>query len=114
MVARQSLAAGCRQLSVEPRPMSPSARMLADGRRLHLQHGPIDLIIEGWGEPSEVMSAYRQAVRYFEPLLDVLVGELAILRRQVGADLPPVEGPVATRMVRAAARHMGVFVTPMA
>ena len=25
-------------------------RMLPDGRRLHLQHGPIDLIVEAFGE----------------------------------------------------------------
>ena len=30
------------------------AAMLPDGRRLHLQHGPIDLIIEAFGEPAEV------------------------------------------------------------
>lgn len=94
--------------------MSASARMLADGRRLHLQHGPIDLIIEAWGEPGEVEAAYQQAIRYFEPLLDLLVRDLPVLRRPIGPDLPEVSGPVAARMVRAAARHTGVFVTPMA
>jgi ApbE superfamily uncharacterized protein (UPF0280 family) len=94
--------------------MSAIARMLADGRRLHLQHGPIDLIIEAWGKPSEVEAAYRQAIGYFAPLLGTLVRDLALLRRPVEPELPEVSGPVAARMLRAAARHAGVFVTPMA
>ncbi|HKV14697.1 MAG TPA: UPF0280 family protein, partial [Reyranella sp.] len=32
------------------------AARLADGR-LHLQHGPIDLIIEAFGEPGQVEAA---------------------------------------------------------
>ena len=40
------------------------ARMLEDGRRLHLQHGPIDLIIEAFGAPGEVVQAYRQAEQH--------------------------------------------------
>ena len=95
--------------------MSAHARMLPDGRRLHLQHGPIDLIIEAWGEPSEVEEAYRQAIRYFAPLLDILVRDLPSLRRPVAdGDGLSVTGLVARRMVTAASRHQDVFVTPMA
>ena len=39
----------------------PAASLLPDGRRLHLQHGPIDLVIEAWGPREEVALAYRQA-----------------------------------------------------
>ncbi|MFO1153814.1 MAG: UPF0280 family protein [Rhodospirillales bacterium] len=94
--------------------MSAHARVLPDGRRLHLQHGPIDLIIEAWGERTEVEAAYGQAIAYFEPLLETLVRDLPTLRRPVGPDDPELSGPVAARMVRAAMRHRGVFVTPMA
>jgi uncharacterized protein len=41
--------------------MAVSARILADGKRLHLNHGPIDLIIEADGGPREVKRAYDVA-----------------------------------------------------
>ena len=34
--------------------MNPLAVLLPDGRRLHLQHGPIDLVVEAWGDAREV------------------------------------------------------------
>ena len=46
-----------------------SAALLADGR-LHLQHGPIDLIIEAWGQGQEIEAAYRQAASRFEDILE--------------------------------------------
>ena len=43
-----------------PRRMNgPQARSAADGRRLHLNHGPIDLIIEAFGEAAEVQRGLR-------------------------------------------------------
>ena len=89
--------------------MGVQARML--GRRLHLQHGPIDLIIEAWGSEREVLSAYRQATAAFAPVLQTLVDELAELRRENCQN--PVDGPVAKRMVQAVSPHKE-FVTPMA
>ena len=50
----------------------PVAAMLSDGRRLHLQHGPIDLIIAAEGESREVATAYEQAVRSFKHVLNDL------------------------------------------
>jgi ApbE superfamily uncharacterized protein (UPF0280 family) len=84
-----------------------------DGR-LHLQHGPIDCIVEAWGEESEVELAYAQAVERFDGLLQSLVDELDLLRAPVGAAYPLVRGPVAKRMVAAAWPHRAVFITPMA
>src|SRR5260221_3283452 len=89
------------------------ARLLADGR-MHLQHGPIDLIIEAFGEPAEVMLAYRQAWRRFQDILATLVTELPLLRRQVDDDHPGVDGPVARRMLAACRPHAATFITPMA
>ena len=88
--------------------------MLPDGRRLHLQHGPIDLIIEAFGPGSEVALAYEQAWTCFQPVLGRLVEELALLRRRIQAPKPRAQGPVARRMVEAVWPHRAVFVTPMA
>jgi uncharacterized protein len=86
----------------------PDARLLPDGERLHLQHGPIDLIIGAEGDRDR---AFRAAWQRFRTLLDELVAELPLLRREVGA-MP--RGTTAQRMTRAALPHAPVFVTPMA
>ena len=41
----------------------PQIRFLADGRRLHLQDGPIDLIVEARGNETNVRAAYDAAVQ---------------------------------------------------
>ena len=97
-----------------PPPPGPLARLLPGGRRLHLQHGPVDVVFEAWGEPSEVGAAYRQAAAASDGLLDELVAELPLLRRPVAAHRPEPKGPVARRMVDAVWPHRRVFVTPMA
>ncbi|MFZ1416138.1 MAG: UPF0280 family protein [Defluviicoccus sp.] len=90
------------------------ATLLADGRRLYLQHGPIDLIIAADGARAEVEAAYRQAWAAFTPVLADLVDELSLLRRPVEAEAIAVEGPVAQRMVDACRPHAALFITPMA
>ncbi len=93
--------------------MSAVARRLPDGRRLHLQHGPIDLVIEAWGAREEIDAAYRQAVAAFPDVLPMLCRELPRLRRQV--DDAAFVGPVAERMRRACrALDAAAFLTPMA
>ena len=47
----------------------PAARLLPDGRRLFLSHGPIDLVIEGFGEAGQVGLAHRRAEALFQDLL---------------------------------------------
>lgn len=91
----------------------PVSARFPDGR-LHLQHGPIDLVIEAWGEREEVEAAYRQAWDRFHDVLQTLVDELAMLRAPVGPAYPLVRGSVAKRMVAAVWPHRGVFITPMA
>ncbi len=92
----------------------PVAALLGDGSRLHLQHGPIDLVIGvDAGSPGARQKGFERAARRFDSILSELVGELALLRRAVGADRP--DGEVARRMLRAVRPHAGaVFVTPMA
>lgn len=92
----------------------PVAAVLPDGRRRHFQHGPIDLVLEAFGERSEVHAAYDQAWDRFRTVLDELVAELPALRTPVGAECVPVTGSVARAMVRACAPHRPLFITPMA
>lgn len=91
----------------------PASARLPDGR-LHLQHGPIDLVIEAFGAWGEVETAYRQAWDRFQDVLQTLVDELPMLRAPVGPACPLVRGPVARRMVAAVWPHRDVFITPMA
>lgn len=91
----------------------PVAALLADGR-LHLQHGPIDLVIGAVGAEEEVLRAYRQATAAFDGVLERLVAELPVLREPVGTTAPVAFGPVARRMVEAVWPHRHVFITPMA
>jgi ApbE superfamily uncharacterized protein (UPF0280 family) len=87
--------------------------LLPDGRRLHLNHGPIDLIIEAFGDPDEVKKSYEQAMSCFPEILTTLVDELEILRRPYDVSWRP-DGPVANRMQAACSGFSTEFVTPMA
>jgi uncharacterized protein len=91
----------------------PCAALLADGR-LHLQHGPIDLLIEAWGERAEVAAAYRQASARFGDVLEVLVQELPQLRTPLAGAYPLLRGPVARRMLAACWPYRASYITPMA
>lgn len=92
----------------------PQAGWLPDGRRLHLNHGPIDLIVEAFGEPDECAAAYRQAKHRFVTVLNELVTELPELRRPA-ADVPRAfGGSVAQRMETAVCPFATAFITPMA
>jgi uncharacterized protein len=93
----------------------PQIGWLADRRRLHLQDGPIDLIVEAHGSEANLRAAYRAAARRFTGLLDELCEELPALRKAADPEHCLLEGPVARRMHAAvapfAADH---FITPMA
>jgi ApbE superfamily uncharacterized protein (UPF0280 family) len=93
----------------------PQIAFLADGKRLHLQDGPIDLIVEANGNEADVRAAYDAAARRFTGLLDELCAELMDLRKPAGPARCVLKGVVAQRMHAAvapfAADH---FITPMA
>jgi ApbE superfamily uncharacterized protein (UPF0280 family) len=82
------------------------------GDRLHLQHGPIDLIIGADG-PGRTL-AFAAATKRFETVLTGLVVELPLLRAQVMPGGARPDGPIAKRMDDAVRPHSGVFITPMA
>lgn len=86
---------------------------LPDGR-LHLQHGPIDLVIGARGGGDQIEKAYAQAWEHFQDLLQTLVAELTLLRSPIGEAYPLARGPVARRMVAACWPHRAQFITPMA
>lgn len=91
----------------------PVAATTPDGSRLHLQHGPIDLIIEAWGPADAVARSYRRAWQRFQPLLEEVVAELPLLRRAFDPARLPT-GPVARRMASAVRPFADRFITPMA
>jgi len=89
--------------------------MLPDGRRLHMQDGPIDVIVEAFGDADEIALAYRAAADRFIEILDELCGELAFLRRPARDDGDLPSGAIARRMLAAVRPYASrVFITPMA
>jgi ApbE superfamily uncharacterized protein (UPF0280 family) len=92
----------------------PVHRRLADGR-WHFHDGPIDLVIEAFGEAGAVDTACAAAWRRFATVLDELCAELRLLRAPSTPTLPGPEGVVARRMAAAVAPfHASRFITPMA
>jgi uncharacterized protein len=93
--------------------MRAQRQRFADGR-LHLQDGPIDLIVEAFGETSATEDAYAAAWGRFATILDELCAELPLLRADpLGAPAP--QGAVSRRMAAAVAPFRARrFLTPMA
>ncbi|MCK1735419.1 UPF0280 family protein [Bradyrhizobium sp. 138] len=92
----------------------PQIALLSEGRRLHLQDGPIDLVIEARGRADAVRAAYEAAARRFTGLLDELCAELPELRMAAG-ERTSLKGVVARRMHAAVAPFVAdCFITPMA
>lgn len=91
--------------------MGPQAALLPDGR-LHLHHGPIDLVIMAEGQGEATRTAYRAARDRFATVLAELVPELPLLRSPLGA---APQGRIARRMHHACTSvAQGDFITTMA
>jgi uncharacterized protein len=94
---------------------TPQMGWLADGRRLHLQDGPIDLIVEASGSETNRCVGYDAAARRFAGLLDELCSELPMLRQAADPARCLLQGIVARRMHAAVAPFASEhFITPMA
>jgi ApbE superfamily uncharacterized protein (UPF0280 family) len=110
MARRESLAAH----TTAERGMSGLQAATLPDCRLHLQHGPIDLIIGAFGAPAEIARAYGAARTGFDDVLATLVSELPLLRTPLAALRPSLAGPVARRMLDACWPYRADFITPMA
>lgn len=84
------------------------------GHRLHLQEGPSDLVIAGFGAPSDIERAYAAAEEAFDGLLGELARELRTLRQPLSAQPPALTGMTARRMARACWAFRAQYITPMA
>jgi ApbE superfamily uncharacterized protein (UPF0280 family) len=85
------------------------------GARLHLSHGPIDVVLRAWGSARDVAAAEEAAAARFDGMLEGLVAELPALR-SAASDALRLEGAVARRMLTACLpfARQGTFVTLMA
>ena len=93
----------------------PQIALLPDSKRLHLQDGPIDLIVEAKGDGQEMRAAYEAAARRFTGLLDELCAELVELRQAADPKRSTLKGVVARRMHAAVTPFAAdCFITPMA
>lgn len=92
----------------------PVAQRL-EGGRLHLQHGPIDIVLCAWGPAAAVTAAEGAAMALFPTILPTLVAELPLLRQPADPGRVP-EGAIARRMRDACLPYAarGLFITPMA
>lgn len=90
------------------------AALLPDGKRLHLQHGPIDLVLGAEGGPGAREAAFGAATARFATVLEELVGELPLLKTELVPDAPLPLGPVARRMDAACRPLMALRLTRMA
>jgi ApbE superfamily uncharacterized protein (UPF0280 family) len=89
--------------------------LLPDEKRLHLQDGPIDLIIEAFGTAAAVERAYRAAAARFVTILDELCAELKLLRSATVPGRCALRGGIARRMHEAVEPFaVDGFITPMA
>jgi ApbE superfamily uncharacterized protein (UPF0280 family) len=93
----------------------PQVGWLDDGKRLHLQDGPIDLIVEAHGSHANLRAAYAAAIDRFTGLLDELCDELPLLRTAADPNACMLQGAIARRMHAAVAPFArDHFITPMA
>jgi uncharacterized protein len=89
--------------------------LLPDGHRLHLNDGPIDLIIGADGAANEIQRAYETASRRFVSVLDELCAELPLLRTRQTRNSKLPAGAIARRMSDAVAPYRDrCFITSMA
>ena len=80
-----------------------------------MSDGPIDLVVEAFGDNRAVKTSYEAATSRFLTVLDELCAELPYLRQQATPESGFPEGVVARRMARAVAPYAdNTFITPMA
>src|ERR1700731_1380854 len=82
---------------------------------MHLQDGPIDIVLQAFGAEDQIRRAHRAAAERFVTVLDELCSELPLLREQVRFGGREPSGIVARRMLAAVVPYAEEnFITPMA
>jgi len=96
--------------------MTTATATWLDQERLHLQHGPIDLVLAASADcATTARQAYHRATQRFQSILEELVAELPVLRRPPAPTGSSPRGSVANRMHAAVGVHAPhAFITPMA
>lgn len=94
-----------------PMPRGLQASLFGAGQRLHIHHGPTDLVIDADGP--DRLRLFEAAVESMADVLSALADELAHLREPWQAGRRPA-GQVARRMHDACTVANGRFITPMA
>ena len=79
--------------------------------RLFLQHGPINIVLEAFGIDKNL--AYRNVKKYFETILDELVLDLELLKKEVVLNRK-FNNKISQSMQDATERFAPTFITPMA
>ena len=82
-----------------------------EDNRLFLQHGPINIVLEAFGIDKNL--AYRNVKKYFETLLDQLVLDLALLKKEVVLNRK-FNNKISQSMQDATEKYSPTFITPMA
>ena len=85
--------------------------IMEEDNRLFLQHGPINIVLEAFGDDKKL--AYWNAKKYFETLLDQLVLDLALLKKEVVFNRK-FNNKISQSMQDATERFTPSFITPMA
>jgi len=102
-------------MDCDKRQLRASYRWLEKHKRLHAQHGPIDLIVQVEGIHSECILAFEQAINFFDSVLTGLVRELDLLRLPIEAVASTrLRSVVACHMQQSVAPYQNEFITPMA
>ena len=90
-------------------------RAILSGNRLHLQHGPINLVIKANGDSSSIKKAYELASHRMEGMLQGLVDNLSTLRVPLNPRVElSIDDVTSNHMISTARQFEDRFITPMA
>ncbi len=90
-------------------------RAMLSGNRLHLQHGPINLVIKANGNSSSIKKAYGLASQRMEGMLQGLVDNLSTLREPLNPRVElNIDDVTSDHMISTARQFEDHFITPMA
>jgi hypothetical protein len=100
---------------LQPWPSGQVQKAMLSGNRLHLQHGPINLVIKAIGDAKSVQHAYAFAAQRMEGMLQGLVDNLSLLRSPLYIiDNRRIDDATSQHMISTVRQYRDYFITPMA